>query len=92
MPSSEVKLYWQKERKNDICQCLGLDLVNINVYAFFPKKIVFHKVQYIALFQNSELGKAATNDKCHLVKHWARTCQRQYECQILSKYSAWLKK
>ena len=50
--------------KKDISQSLGLDLVNINVYAIK----IFHSVQEIrpfSLFQNLALGKASTDDKCH---------------------------
>ena len=40
-----------------------------------------HSVQEIAplsLFQNLELGKASTNEKCHFAISWARSCQ--YQC------------
>ena len=50
--------------KNVISQSLGLDLVNINVYAKKNIKI-FHSVQEIglfSLFQNLALGKASTSD------------------------------
>ena len=42
---------------------------------------IFHSVQEIAplsLFQNLELGKASTNEKCHFAISWARSCQ--YQC------------
>ena len=38
---------------------------------------IFHSVQEIAplsLFQNLELGKASTNEKCHFAISWARSC------------------
>ena len=43
--------------------------------------IIFHSAQEIAplsLFQNLELGKASTNEKCHFAISWARFCQ--YQC------------
>ena len=42
---------------------------------------IFHSVQEIAplsLFQNLELGKASTNEKCQFAISWARYCQ--YPC------------
>ena len=42
---------------------------------------IFHSVQEIApllLFQNLELGKASTNEKCHFAISWARSCQYVY--------------
>ena len=38
---------------------------------------IFHSVQEIgpfSLFQNFELGKASTNEKCHFAISWARSC------------------
>ena len=51
---------------------------------------IFHSVQEIgpfSLFQNLALGKASTDDKCHFAIPWARSCQYQCVCKILSKYS-----
>ena len=51
--------------------------------------ITFYSVQEIgpfSLFQNLELGKASTYDKCHLAISLARSCQYQYVCKSLSKY------
>ena len=42
------------------------------------------------LFQYSDLGKASTNDKCHLVNLWGRTCQYQCVCKI--KIFPWYKR
>ena len=42
---------------------------------------IFHSVQEIAslsVFQNMELGKASTNEKCHFAISWVRSCQ--YQC------------
>ena len=39
---------------------------------------IFHSVQEIgpfSLFQNLELGKASTDEKCHFAISWARSCQ-----------------
>ena len=49
----------------DIPQYLGLELVNINAYAFFCFKI-FHTVREIGLvsfFLNLDVGKASTDGK-----------------------------
>ena len=32
----------------------------------------------ITFFQNLEVGKASTNEKCHFAISWARSCQ--YQC------------
>ena len=56
---------------------------------------IFHSVQEIAplsLFQNSELGKASTNEKCHFAISWARSCQYQCLRNSLSKYSTQFKR
>ena len=55
----------------------------------------FHSVQEIAplsLFQNLELGKASTNEKCHFAISWARSCQYQCLRNSLSKYSTQFKR
>ena len=53
--------------KNDISQSLGLDLDNINVYAEVYQYIpLVQEIRPFSLFQNLALGKASTNDKCHL--------------------------
>ena len=51
---------------------------------------IFHSVQEIgqfSLFQNLALGKASTDDKCHLAIPWARSFQHQIVCKFFSKYS-----
>ena len=56
---------------------------------------IFHSVQEIApllLFQNLELGKASTNEKCHFAISWARSCQYQCLGNSLSKYSTQFKR
>ena len=83
---------------NVILQFLELDFVNINVYAKVNQNIplsylmcyilsismcmqtfitIFRSIQEIgpfSLFQNLELGKASTDDKCHFAISWARFC------------------
>ena len=57
--------------------------------------IIFHSVQEIAplsLFQNLELGKASTNEKCHFAISWAKSCQYQCLRNSLSKYSTQFKR
>ena len=56
---------------------------------------IFHSVQEIAplsLFQNLELGKASTNEKCYFAISWARSCQYQCLRNSLSKYSTHFKR
>ena len=56
---------------------------------------IFHSVQEIAplsLFQNFELGKASTNEKCHFAISWASSCQYQCLRNSLSKYSTQFKR
>ena len=56
---------------------------------------IFHSVQEIAplsLFQNLELGKASTNEKCHFAISWARSYQYQCFHNSLSKYSTQFKR
>ena len=74
--------------KNVISQSLGLDRVNINVYAKVYQ--IFHSVQMIglfSLFQNLNLGNASAKPKWYLIISLATSCQYQYVCKILSKYS-----
>ena len=50
---------------------------------------IFHSVQELgplSLFQNFELGKASTNEKCHFAISWTRSCHHQCLCNSLSKY------
>ena len=56
---------------------------------------IFHIVQEIAPlshFQNLELGKASTNEKCHFAISWARSCEYQCLRKSLSKYSTQFKR
>ena len=51
---------------------------------------IFHSVQDIgpfSLFQNLELRKTSTYEKCHFAISWARSCQYQCLRNSLSKYS-----
>ena len=55
----------------------------------------FHSVQEIgpfSLFQNLELGKASTDEKCHFAISCARSCQYQCLCKSLSKYCTQFKR
>ena len=57
--------------------------------------IIFHSVQEIAplsLFQNLELGKASTDEKCNFAISWAIFCQYQCLRKRLSKYSTQFKR
>ena len=52
--------------KNVISQSLGLDLVNINVYAKVYQNIpLSSRDRAIFTFSEFALGKASTDDKCH---------------------------
>ena len=65
--------------KNVISHPLGLDLVNINVYAKFIK--ILHSVQetgLFLLFQNLNLGNASANPKWHLTIPRATSCQYHF--------------
>ena len=54
-----------RSMKNDISQSLGLDLVNMNVYAGVYQNIPLNsRDKAIFTFQNLALGKASTDDKC----------------------------
>ena len=46
---------------------------------------IFHSVQEIAplsLLQNLELGKASTNEKCHIAISWARSCHINFYATV----------
>ena len=56
---------------------------------------IFHSVHEIAPcshFQNLDLGKTSTNEKCHFAISWARSCQYQCLRNSLSKYSTQFKR
>ena len=42
-----------------------------------------------SIFQNFDRGNISTNDKCHLAIPWARSCQYQLVCQVLSNITTW---
>ena len=74
--------------KNVISQSLGLDLVNINVYAKVYQNIpLSSRDGLFSLFQNLSLGIASANPKWHLTISWATSCQYHCICNNLSKYS-----
>ena len=71
-----------------ISQSLGLDLVNINVYAKVYQNIpLSSRDRAIFTFSELNLGNASANPKWHLTIPWATSCQYQCICKILSKYS-----
>ena len=74
--------------KNVSSQSLGLDLVNINVYAKVYQNIPLSSRDR-AIFTFSEFGarQSSTDDNCHFAIPWARSFQHQIVCKILSKYS-----
>ena len=56
---------------------------------------IFHSVQEtapVSLFQNLELCKASSEEKCHFQISWARSCQYQCLRKSLSKYSTQFKR
>ena len=56
---------------------------------------IFHSVQEIgpfSLFQNLELGKTSTDEKCHFAISWVRSCQYQCLRRSLSQYFTQLKR
>ena len=50
------------------------------------------EIRPFSLFQNLELGKASTDEKCHFTISWARSCLYQYLRKSLSKYSTQFKR
>ena len=56
--------------KNVILQSLGLDLVNINMYAKFH-----HKIRSV---QNLALDKASTDDKCYFAMLSVSMCMQTF--------------
>ena len=77
--------------ENVISQSLGLDLVNITVYAKVYQNISLSSrdraIFTFSLFKNLALGKASTDNKCHFAISWTRCHQYQCVCKNLSKYS-----
>ena len=69
----------------------------LRLWSFLPVSMcmqnfitIFHSIQAIgpfSHFRNLKLGKASIDDKCHFAIPWARCCQYQCVCKILSKYS-----
>ena len=75
--------------KNVISQSLGLDFVNINVYANVYQNIPLSS-RNRAIFTFSVFGARQSlkvNDKCHFAISWTRCHQYQCVCKILLKYS-----
>ena len=76
--------------KNVILQSVGLDLVNINVYATFYQNISLSSRDR-AIFTFSVFGIRQSLDRWYFAIPWARSCQYQCVCKILSKYFKWFK-
>ena len=53
-----------------------------NVYAKFYQNIPNGLRVKFHVFQNLNLGKTSTNNKCHLNISWATSCQYQCVCKI----------
>ena len=74
--------------KNVISQSLGLDLVNINVYAKVYQNIpLSSRDRVIFTFSEFEPRHASASPKCHLTISWATFCQYRCVYKILSKSS-----
>ena len=74
-------------------QSHGVQLVNINVNTKFHHNIpLSSRIAPLSFFQNLELGKASTNEKCHFAISLARSCQYQCLRNSLSKYSTQFKR
>ena len=66
-------------------------LGKILLISMFTQKFIkiFHSVKEkgpFSRFQNLAFGKASNDDKCHFAIPWARSCQYQCVCKILSRY------
>ena len=75
-------------KTNGIWQSIGLDLANLNVYANFHHHVP-HSSRDRAIFTFLEFGLRHSLDrwKCLFAIPWARSCQYQCACKIISKYS-----
>ena len=74
--------------KNVSSQSLGLDLVNINVYATVYQNIpLSSRDRAIFTFSEFVTRQSLDDDKCHFAIPWARSCQYQCVSKILSNYS-----
>ena len=51
--------------KNDISQCLGIDLVNVYAEVYQNISLSSRDKAIFTFFQNLALGKGSTDDKCH---------------------------
>ena len=73
-----------------LVQSLGLDIVNINVYAKVYQNIPLSSRDraIFTFFQNLALGKASTDDKCHFAIPWARSFQHQIVCKYSKRFKS----
>ena len=81
--------YSAQFRDMAISQSLGLDLINIHVYAKVYQNILFSSRDrdFFTFFQNLNLGNASANLKWYLTISWVTSCQYHRVCKLLSKYS-----
>ena len=89
-PFQNLELDKASTDKNVILRSLGLDLVNINVYAKVYLNIPLSP-RDMAIFTFSEFGARQSFDQCHFAICWTRCHQHQCICKILSKYSKLLR-
>ena len=54
---------------------------------FITMFLTVQEIGPFSLFQNLELGKTSTDEKCHFAIPWTGSFQHQMVCRILSKYS-----
>ena len=85
-PFQNLELGKASTDKNVILRSLGLDLVNINVYAKVYQNIPLSPRDR-AIFTFSEFGARQSFDQCHFAISWTRCHQHQCVCKILSKCS-----
>ena len=74
--------------KNVISQSLGLDFVNINIYANVYQNIpLSSRDRAIFTFSEFEPRQRLGQSQMTFDNSWATSCQYQCVCKILSKYS-----
>ena len=89
-----VSLFSEFEPRQKLNQS-QMSFDNLMGYILSISMCIFHSVREIAplsLFQNLELGKASTSEKCHFAISWTRSCQYQCLRNSLSKHSTQFKR
>ena len=61
--------------------------ISMYMHNFITIFLTVLEIGPFSLFQNLELSIASTNKKCQFAISWARSCQYQWVCKILSKYT-----